>query len=108
MDPVKAAFLQAIMNQGKEINQDNLLPFLLAMQKNANERGITFSKQETDMIYDQMKKNLSPSDQQQLELLRMMMQQHSSGSSAQDSGSRNSNQKPGSFDRRPGNSNRRL
>lgn len=77
MDPVKAAFLQAIMNQGKDVNQENLLPFLLAMQKNANERGITFSKQEADMIYEQMKKNLSPSDQKQLELLRMMMDQNS-------------------------------
>ena len=27
MDPVKAAFLQAVMSQGKEINQDNFLPF---------------------------------------------------------------------------------
>lgn len=77
MDPVKAAFLQAIMNQGKDIKQDNILPFLLAMQKNANERGITFSKQETDIIYDQMKEKLSPSDRQQLEMLRMMMQQNS-------------------------------
>lgn len=77
MDPVKAAFLQAIMNQGKDIRQDNILPFLLAMQKNANERGITFSKQETDLIYNQMKEKLSPSDRQQLEMLRMMMQQHS-------------------------------
>lgn len=81
MDPMKAAFLQAIMNQGKDINQDNLLPFLLAMQKNANERGITFSKQEADMIYDQMKEKLSPSEQKQLELLRMMMEQNSSPNS---------------------------
>lgn len=82
MDPVKAAFLQAIMNQGKDVNQDNLLPFLLAMQKNASQRGITFSKQEADMIYEQMKKNLSPSDQKQLEMLRMMMEQNSPGNSS--------------------------
>lgn len=74
MDPVKAAFLQAVMNQGKDINQDNFLPFFLAMQKNATERGITFTKQETDMIYEQMKNRLSPSDQKQLELLRMLLQ----------------------------------
>lgn len=74
MDPVKAAFLQAVLNQGNEINQDNFLPFLLAMQKNANERGITFSSQETDMIYEQMKNRLSPSDRKQLELLRLLLQ----------------------------------
>lgn len=74
MDPVKAAFLQAVMSQGKEINQDNFLPFFLAMQKNANERGITFTKQETDMIYEQMKSRLSPSDRRQLELLRTLLQ----------------------------------
>lgn len=77
MDPVKAAFLQAVLNQGKDINQENLLPFLLAMQKNAGERGITFTKQETDMIYDQVKNRLSPSDRKQLELLRMLLMQNS-------------------------------
>lgn len=77
MDPVKAAFLQAVLNQGKEINQDNFLPFFLAMQKNASERGITFTKQETDMIYEHMKNRLSPSDRKQLELLRMILQQNS-------------------------------
>ncbi len=77
MDPVKAAFLQAVMNQGKDLNQNNILPFLLAMQKNANERGITFTEQEADLIYNQVKANLSPSDRQQLEFLRTMMQQNS-------------------------------
>ncbi len=77
MDPVKAAFLQAVMNQGKDLNQNNILPFLLAMQKNANERGITFTEQEADLIYNQVKENLSPSDRQQLEFLRTMMQQNS-------------------------------
>ena len=77
MDPVKAAFLQAVMNQGKDLNQNNILPFLLAMQKNANERGITFTEQEADLIYNQVKENLSPSDRQQLEYLRTMMQQNS-------------------------------
>ncbi|MDD7388670.1 MAG: hypothetical protein PUG60_03240 [Lachnospiraceae bacterium] len=77
MDPVKAAFLQAVLNQGKDINQENLLPFLLAMQKNAGERGITFTKQETDMIYNQVKNRLSPSDRKQLELLRMILMQNS-------------------------------
>lgn len=33
MDPVKAAFLQAIINQGKEEDQSNFIPFLMAMQK---------------------------------------------------------------------------
>ena len=77
MDPVKAAFLQAVMNQGKDLNQNNILPFLLAMQKNANERGITCTEQEADLIYNQVKENLSPSDRQQLEFLRTMMQQNS-------------------------------
>ena len=77
MDPVKAAFLQAVMNQGKDLNQNNILPFLLAMQKNANERGITFTEQEADLIYNQVKANLSPSHRQQLEFLRPMMQQNS-------------------------------
>ena len=87
MDPVKAAFLQAVLNQGKDINQDNFLPFFLAMQKNASERGITFTRQETDMIYEQMKNRLSPSDRKQLELLRMILQQNSGRS---DSGPNNS------------------
>lgn len=76
MDPVKAAFLQAVINQGKEQDQSNFIPFLMAMQKNAKERNITFSKQETDFIYDQLKEKLSPSDRQQMEFLRTIMQKN--------------------------------
>lgn len=75
MDPVKAAFLQAIVTQGKDVTQDNFLPFLMAMQKNAADRGISFTSQEADFIYDQMKDRLSDADRKQIELLRMMLNQ---------------------------------
>lgn len=75
MDPMKAAFLQMALDQGKSVNQDNFLPFLLAMQKHANERGITFTEEETNLIYNQLQGRLSPSERKQLELLRTMMQQ---------------------------------
>lgn len=77
MDAMKAAFLQMILNQGKNVTQDNFLPFFLAMQKNAKEQGISFTNQETELLFEQMKDRLSPSDRSQLELLRMMMQQNS-------------------------------
>lgn len=75
MDPVKAAFLQAIMNQGKDIHPNNFLPFFLAMQKNAKERNLSFSKDEADSIYSQMKSSLSASDQKQLEFLKTILLQ---------------------------------
>lgn len=77
MDPVKAAFLQAIMTQGKDVTRDNFLPFLMAMQKNAADRGISFTNQEADFIYEQMKDRLSDADRKQMELLRMLLNQTS-------------------------------
>ncbi len=69
MDPQKLAFLNALMNDAKGQNKDNLLPFLMAAASRAGNDGINFTDEETDQFYQQMKKNLRPEDQMRVEML---------------------------------------
>lgn len=56
MDPQKLAFLNALMNDAKGQNRDNLLPFLMAAASRAGNDGMNFTDEETDQFYQQMKK----------------------------------------------------
>lgn len=69
MDPQKLAFLNALMNDAKGQNKDNLLPFLMAAASRAGNDGINFTDEETDQFYQQMKNNLRPEDQMRVEML---------------------------------------
>ncbi len=69
MDPQKLAFLNALMNDAKGQNRDNLLPFLMAAASRAGNDGMNFTDEETDQFYQQMKKNLKPEDQMRVEML---------------------------------------
>lgn len=69
MDPQKLAFLTSLMNDARGQNKDNLLPFLMAAASRAGNDGMTFTDEETDLFYQQMKKNLKPEDQMRVEML---------------------------------------
>ena len=51
------------------------------MQKNAREKGISFTEKETDMIYEQLKNNFSMEERRKLELLRQIMKSGSGSKS---------------------------
>ena len=69
MDPKKLAFHDALMNDAQGQNKDNLLPFLMAAASKAGNEGMNFTDEETDLFYQQMKKNLRPEDQMRVEML---------------------------------------
>ena len=81
MDSVKTSFIQSVLAQSKQLDKNSFLPFILSIQKNAREKGISFTEKETDMIYEQLKNNFSMEERRKLELLRQIMKSGSGSKS---------------------------
>ena len=81
MDSVKTSFMQSVLAQSKLLDKNSFLPFILSMQKNAREKGISFTEEETDMIYEQLKNNFSMEERRKLELLRQIIKSGSESKS---------------------------
>ena len=76
MDPQKLAFLTALMKDAQKQNKDNLMPFFMAAASRANSEGMNFSDEETDLIYQEMKRSLKPEDQARVEMVYQMMRKN--------------------------------
>lgn len=55
------------MARGK--NSEELLPLFLAISQKAKQMNVTFTKDETIYLVNQLKEGLSPSEQQRVDLL---------------------------------------
>ena len=73
--------MQSVLAQSKHLDKNSFLPFILSMQKNAREKGISFTEEETDMIYEQLKNNFSMEERRKLELLRQIIKSGSESKS---------------------------
>lgn len=73
MDSKKLQWLEALAAQTGKQNPDNLLPFLLAVNANAQKRGIQFTDEETDVILCVLKENMTPQEQKKVDSLRKML-----------------------------------
>lgn len=73
ISPVKLLFLERILEEMKKQNKDTLMPFFLAVNAKAMQAGITFTDQETELIFSQMESRLSPEEKKQFSLIRDMM-----------------------------------
>lgn len=72
MDPKKARLLEEFMKIAKGKNTQDLLPLLLAFSNKAKSENIKFTKEETNMLFEHMKQNMSPQDRQKAEVLMNM------------------------------------
>ncbi len=72
LDPKKLRFLDQMSSEMKQKNQDEVLPFLLAVTAAANERGISFTDEEAGIIIDHIYPNQTPEDKKRIEQLKMM------------------------------------
>lgn len=72
LDERKAKLLEefAKMAQGK--STEELLPLMLAFSNKAKSEKIKFSKDEMSVMFEQMKNNMSPEEQQKAEVLIKM------------------------------------
>lgn len=72
IDPEKLNFLTTLMKEANGKNQNEMLPFLMGISQQANEKGFQFSDEETEMLVQAMTANMSPAERKKVELLRRM------------------------------------
>ena len=62
MSPEKAQFIKQIVSDAAGKNQNELLPFLLNINRQIAGKHMSFSDEETDALVSQLTKNLSPKE----------------------------------------------
>lgn len=75
ISPVKLLFLEKILDEMKKQNKETMMPFFLAVNAKAAQAGISFTDQETELIFSQMESRLSPEEKKRFSLIREMMKQ---------------------------------
>lgn len=70
---------QLLINEFKTLSKgksnDEILPLILALNRKAQQSGISFSKDDIYLIIDQVKDGLTPKEQQLLPQLLMLLEQ---------------------------------
>ena len=72
MSPEKAQFIKQIVSDAAGKNQNELLPFLLNINRQIAGKHMSFSDEETDALVSQLTKNLSPKEKKTAELLHQL------------------------------------
>lgn len=70
IDPKKLTLIEMLGEQAGSKKPEEILPFFLAVNAKANEMGITFNDNETEMILDSLKSKMSPSDIKKIDMIR--------------------------------------
>ena len=65
MSPEKAQFIKQIVSDAAGKNQNELLPFLLNINRQIAGKHMSFSDEETDALVSQLTKNLSPKEKKE-------------------------------------------
>ena len=74
IDPEKLTHLSSLASQGEQLNQKQLLPFLLAAASKSDKQNMNFSSVETQAILSVLKKNKSQKEQEKIDRLVQMFQ----------------------------------
>lgn len=73
IDPRKLAILLEVMKEAEGKPMDKVIPILMNANKRLQSQNLSFTKDESELMIDQLTKNLSPKDRRQFEMLKMMM-----------------------------------
>lgn len=68
----KLNLLTSILSQSQNKSTNELIPFFLAASQKANSQGISFNDNETDLILNVLKQNMSPEEQGKIESIRKL------------------------------------
>jgi hypothetical protein len=63
IDIQKVMLLQELLGKSKGKNSNEMLPFLMAASKQANSKGLNFTKDEIKLITNVLKKDMTPEEQ---------------------------------------------
>lgn len=72
IDPYKLEFLQALMFESSNLKKEQMLPFLMAVMKQGQERKVSFSDNEIDTIVAVLRKHASPEEIGKIEKIMAM------------------------------------
>lgn len=72
MNPEKIKFLSELTAQIEKIPKNQLLPRFLSLTMEANQKGIYFSDQETDVMVGILSNYMNPADRGKIDTLRML------------------------------------
>lgn len=78
ISPVKLMFLEQILNEMQKQNKDTMMPFFLAVSTKASQMGISFSDAETNLIFKEMEKKMTPEEKKRFQMIQTMMQKKKS------------------------------
>lgn len=73
ISPLKLVFLEQILNEMQKQNKDTLMPFFLAVNAKASQMGISFTDDETQLIFSEMEKQMSEGEKKRFQMIQGMM-----------------------------------
>ncbi len=75
MDPRKLLVLNELAHEASGMSLDKALPLLLKANARMKAMGLSFSKEESDLMFDLFAGELAPKDKLKVDALRKMMRQ---------------------------------
>ncbi|MDW2796960.1 hypothetical protein RZO55_05120 [Clostridium boliviensis] len=72
MNPQKLSMLTEFAKRAESVPKDQLFQTLMSVSAEANQKGIQFSDEETDLLISIISANMNPSDRQRVETIRML------------------------------------
>ena len=73
ISPFKVMFLEQILKEMQKQNKDTLMPFFLAVNAKAAQMSVAFTDEETQMIFSEMEKKMSPEEKSRFQMIQKMM-----------------------------------
>lgn len=72
IDPMKLQILSSIANEAGNKNINELLPFFMSAMNQANDKGISFSSPERELLMNILMQKLAPEERQKAETIIRM------------------------------------
>ncbi|MCI8373645.1 MAG: hypothetical protein HFI75_14885 [Lachnospiraceae bacterium] len=72
IDPMKLQILSSIANEAGNKNTNELLPFFMSAMNQANDKGISFSSPERELLMNILMQKLAPEERQKAETIIRM------------------------------------
>ncbi|MGN0514305.1 MAG: hypothetical protein ACI4GD_08490 [Lachnospiraceae bacterium] len=73
VDEKKMKLIDEFMEMSKGRTSDEILPLILAISQKAKQMGLIFTKDETLMLIENIKKDMSPKDRAKVDMITKMI-----------------------------------
>lgn len=73
MHPLKREILFRLSNTSTSMTPEQMLPQLMEINQELKKRRLSFTREESDIVFDILTENMSPAEKQKLNMIRTMM-----------------------------------